>query len=416
MNSALQNDQLVFKDSFDKNIHTLNFFDEKLSVTQSSISPNDDGRGSATPNDDGNDHPCTRSSNTSDDSEDDFTTSMGDNSNSEGNVHTSSSINTRKNLLENSSQGEIERYKARLVAKGFSQREGFDYLETFSPLVKMSTVRCMLNVTMCNNWDLFQLDINNDFLYGDLSKDVYMTFPLSFNNDKSKVSLVDNGFVQSKFDFSLFTKKYDDVFIAMLVYVNDIVITGSNLSEIEKFKLFLKSKFQIKDLVKLKYFLGIEVLDNKDGICLSQRKYCLELLHEYGMLAAKHVDTSLPENTTLNHVESDDDHLLSDVGKYQRLVGKLKYLTNTRPDISYVVHCLSQFMHTPLESHLDDALRVSRYLKGSPGRGFQISKHGNLKSSGEAKYRSMASATCDIIWLSNLLGDMGVKGLLPVVM
>ncbi|GKF21668.1 ribonuclease H-like domain-containing protein, partial [Tanacetum coccineum] len=78
-------------------------------------------------------------------------------------------------------------YKVRVVAKGFSQREGFYYLETFSPVVKMSTVRCMLNVSICNNWDLFQLDINNAFMYGDLSEDVYMTLPLGFDNDKSKV-------------------------------------------------------------------------------------------------------------------------------------------------------------------------------------------------------------------------------------
>ncbi|GJZ79798.1 hypothetical protein Tco_0644635 [Tanacetum coccineum] len=103
MNSALQNEQQFFKDYSDKNIHTLNIFNEKLSYTQSSISPNDDGRGSAIPNDDGNDLPCTKSSNTFDDSEDNFATSIGDNSNSEGNVPTSSSLNTQRNLPENSS-------------------------------------------------------------------------------------------------------------------------------------------------------------------------------------------------------------------------------------------------------------------------------------------------------------------------
>nr|GEV50397.1 ribonuclease H-like domain-containing protein [Tanacetum cinerariifolium] len=167
---------------------------------------------------------------------------------------------------------------------------------------------------------------------------------------------------KSKFDYSLFTKKFDNVFIALLVYVDDIVITGNDLAEIKKFKIFLKSKFQTKDLGKLKYFLGIEVLDNKKGIYLSQRKYCLEILHEYGLLAAKHVDTPLLENTTLNHVETDDDHLLDNIGNYQKLVGKLIYLTNTRLDISYVVHCLSQHMYAPLVSHLNDALRVLRYL------------------------------------------------------
>ncbi|GJX28888.1 ribonuclease H-like domain-containing protein [Tanacetum coccineum] len=243
----------------------------------------------------------------------------------------------------------------------------------------------------------------------------------------------------SKFDYSLFTKNSDNVFIILLMYVDDIVITGNNVNDIKKFKQFLKSKFQIKNLGKLKYFLGIEVLDNKDGICLSQRKYCLELLHEFGLLAAKHVDTPLPENATLNHTESDDDHLLVNFSNYQRLVGKLIYLTNTWPDIAYDVHCLSHYMQSPLNSHLDAALRVLRYLKGSPRSGIQINKIGNLKlrayadsdwarcpttrkfvfgycvfmgdslvtwkskkqstlsrSSAEAEYRSMASATYEI--------------------
>ncbi|GKA40483.1 ribonuclease H-like domain-containing protein [Tanacetum coccineum] len=248
-------------------------------------------------------------------------------------------------------------------------------------------------------------------------------------NEKLTMALIENGFVESKFVYSLFTKNSGDVFVALLMYVDDIVIIGNKLSEIEKFKVFFKSKFQIKYLGKLKYFLGIEVLDNADGICLSQRKYCLELLYDYGLLAAIHVDTPLPENTTLNHIESDDDD-----DKFQ-------------------------FMHAPLESHLDAALRVLRYLKGSPDSGIQINKIGNLKlrayadfdwarcpatrksvfgyfvflgeslvtwkskkqstlsrSSVEAEYRSMDSATCEVIWLSNLLGDMGVKGLLPVVL
>lgn len=151
-------------------------------------------------------------------------------------------------------------------------------------------------------------------------------------------------------------KTKDEVYNCFVTYIN-LILT--------QFKVFLQSKFQIKDLGKLKYFLGIEVLENDKGVCLSQRKYCLELLHEYGLLAAKPVDTPLPENTTLNHIESNDDKALKNIGNYQKLVGKLIYLTNTRPDISYSVHCLNQYMHAPLESHLNAALRVLRYLKGS---------------------------------------------------
>ncbi|GKA71784.1 putative RNA-directed DNA polymerase, partial [Tanacetum coccineum] len=159
--------------------------------------------------------------------------------------------------------GEIERYKARLVANGFNQREGIDFDETFSPI----------------------LDVNNDFLYEDLEEDVYMTIPQGFSdkinqnkvcklvkslyglkqalrkwNEKLVSVLKEHGFVQSVNDHSLFTNFKDNKFIALLIYVDDIVITSNYVNEIDQFKSYLKSKFNIKDLGNLKYFLVIEVI------------------------------------------------------------------------------------------------------------------------------------------------------------
>nr|GEV55435.1 ribonuclease H-like domain-containing protein [Tanacetum cinerariifolium] len=248
--------------------------------------------------------------------------------------------------------GEIKRYKARLVSKGFSQKERFNFDETFSHVVKMVTVRCLISIDVVNKWPLYQLDVNNVFLYGDLVEDVYMTLPDGYNNvDKSKVckldkslyglkqalrqwnaklttALVEHGFEQSKFDYSLYTKHRSGMFIVLLVYVDDIVITGSDIDGINEFKLFLSTKFLIKDLGSFKYFLGIEVINNDLGLCMTQRKYCMELLHEYGLLAAKPIDIPLLENTIIN--------------------------------ISYDVHCLSQHMYSPLQSHFKAALRVLR--------------------------------------------------------
>ncbi|GJU49213.1 ribonuclease H-like domain-containing protein [Tanacetum coccineum] len=198
MNYSLQ----PVEENHDDNINSLKFFDEKHFDEQTSFRPNDDGRVNFASNDESNVFPCSKSSQTSDECDDNIATSM-------------------------------------------------------AP----------------KQW-----------------------------NAKLTMALIENGFVQSKFDYSLFIRKSDKVFIALLVYVDHIVITSNDLAKIEKFYMFLKSKCQIKDVGKLKYFLAIEVLDNIEGSCLSHRKYCLELLHEYGLLVAKHVDTPLLENTTLNHI------------------------------------------------------------------------------------------------------------------
>ncbi|GJX64295.1 ribonuclease H-like domain-containing protein [Tanacetum coccineum] len=245
----------------------------------------------------------------------------------------------------------------RLVAKGFSQREGIDYDETFSPVVKKSIVRCLIVVAVKNKWPLFQLDVNNTFLYGELEepksnenkvcklkKSLYgfKQAPRKWNKKLVGV-LSECGFTQSLNDHSLFVKSFDNVFIALLVYVDDIIISGNDVNEINMFKSFLSSKFQIKDLGKLKYFLGIKVFECGNDICLNQSKYCIELLHEFGMLGCKPTSVPMEPNTMLNFKVRDDDPALDNITGYQKLVGKLIYLTHTRPDIAYSVHYLSQW-------------------------------------------------------------------------
>ncbi|GJV67222.1 ribonuclease H-like domain-containing protein [Tanacetum coccineum] len=119
------------------------------------------------------------------------------------------------------SSGEIDRYKAILVAQGFWQKEGIDYEETFSPVVKMVTVRCLLNIVVAMSWHVFQLDVNIAFLYGDLEEVVYMKLPEGYFPSDNK----------SKSDYSLYTKSDKGVFLALLVYMDDIIITGNSVSE-----------------------------------------------------------------------------------------------------------------------------------------------------------------------------------------
>nr|XP_043638237.1 uncharacterized mitochondrial protein AtMg00810-like [Erigeron canadensis] len=241
-----------------------------------------------------------------------------------------------------------------------------------------------------------------------------------------------------------------------LPYLSMLIITGNNAHEIEKFKSVLTEKFLIKDLGELKYFLGIEILKDKNGVCLSQRKYCLDLLKDFGLLGCKPMKSPLEANVVLASKESQNDKLLTNVTEYQKLIGKLIYLTITRPDIAYSVQCLSQYMHAPLQSHLKVAFRVLRYLKGSPGKGIVIDKskefglcaysdadwgkclssrrsvsgylvylNGSLvswkskkqatvsRSSAESEYRCLAT-TCEIVCILKILKDLNVQYTLPI--
>jgi hypothetical protein len=285
------------------------------------------------------------------------------------------------------SDGTLERYKVRLVAKGYNQREGLDYYETFSHVAKLTTMRTLLAVAAVKKWHLHQLDVNNAFLHGQLDEEVYMSLPPGFTNqEESKVcklhksiyglkqasrqwfakfssALLEFGFIKSKVDYTLFTRTLEGSFIALLVYVDDIVIASDNSAEVSKFIQLLNDRFKLKDLGQLKYFLGLEIARSELGISVCQRKYALEVLKDTGMLASKPVQFPMEPNVKFS---KDSGQILKDPTAYRRLVGRLLYLTISRPDISFVVQVLSQFMDKPRVPHLATATRVLRYIKASP--------------------------------------------------
>jgi hypothetical protein len=150
-----------------------------------------------------------------------------------------------------------------------------------------------------------------------------------------------------------------------LVYVDDIILAGTNLNEFTRIKSILDSQFKIKYLGVLKYFLGLEVAQSREGICISQRKYCLDLLKDSGLLEAKPVVTPLDPSVKLHN---DTGKPYNDVSSYKRMIRKLLYLTNTRPDIAYATQQLSQFLQKPTITHYNATCRVIRYLKSSPGK------------------------------------------------
>ena len=162
----------------------------------------------------------------------------------------------------------------------------------------------------------------------------------------------------------------------VLIYVDDIIITRNNDKAIQDLKLFLQQQFHIKDLGKLKYFLGLELARSKARIVISQRKYTLEILDNVGFLEAKPVDFPMEQNLKLTN---DQGEILNDASHYRRLVGRLIYLTITRLDIMYSVNILSQFMHAPRKPHWDVAFRVVRYLKNNPSLSLLFYSSGSLQ-------------------------------------
>ena len=370
--------------------------------------------------------------------------------------------------------GTIERYKARLVAKGFTQIPGKDFSATFAPVAKLTSVRLIISLAASHNWPLHQMDVKNAFLNGDLDETIYMDPPPGFRAEgeysgkvcrlrKSLYSLKKSprawfnrfsevilslGFTKCHSDHTCFSHhRLDGRSVIILVYVDDIIITGDDTPGIIKVKKALSQSFDVKDLGPLRYFLEIEVARSRQGISLSQRKYTLDLLQDTGMMGCRSASTPMDPNHKLTN---ESGEILPDASVYQRLVGRLIYLTNTRPDITFAVSIVSQFMHAPRSAHLDAVHHILRYLKTCPGLGLFYSAgtqsgvscftdadyagsksdrrstsglctfYGNhliswkskkqavvSRSSTEAEYRAMAQGTCELLWVRSILKELG---------
>eukprot|EP00253_Pinus_taeda_P007367 PITA_07367 len=336
--------------------------------------------------------------------------------------------------------GKVDKHKARLVAKGFSQVEGIDYTETFSPVAKMNSIRLVFSLAASLKWEVHQMDVKSAFLHGDLHEEIYMEQPLASSKQTPALCYYDN---------TVYTKKVGNSLIILVLYVDDLILTGSDPNLINHVKSSLKKKFEMTDLGHLHYFLGLQVLPSKEGISLSQSKYACDILRHFHMEDCKPAPSPFQSGVKLS-VSCTSPEV--DATLYRQLVGKLLYLTHTRPDLSFVVGLVARFMQNPRESHWKAAKRILRYVRGIVQFGIHYSAKATpllvgftdsdwagdpddrkstagyvftlgsgpitwackkqpaiSLSSAEAEYRGAVEASKEALWLRQILSEFGFE-------
>uniref|UniRef100_A0A1Y1K3D6 Reverse transcriptase Ty1/copia-type domain-containing protein n=1 Tax=Photinus pyralis TaxID=7054 RepID=A0A1Y1K3D6_PHOPY len=282
--------------------------------------------------------------------------------------------------------GELETYKARLVARGFTQREGFDFNETYSPVAKITTVRLLLALAVERDLEIHQMDVKTAFLNGKLEEDIYMEQPDGFVqgklvcklnkslyglkqasrvwNERFHTFVVRIGFLRSQYDQCLYLMGSGASMILLLLYVDDLILLGKNLDKILIVKRLIAAEFEMRDMGEIKTFLGINIQRNRDAgtLYLSQRKYLEDVLRRFNMNNCNPVATPM-EIQTKKITRSESEFTKK---PYRELIGCLMYIAYaTRPDLCAAVGYFSQFQSCATDEHWIGAKRILRYVKSS---------------------------------------------------
>ena len=292
--------------------------------------------------------------------------------------------------------GRIERYKARLVAKGFTQREGIDYNDTFSPVSSKDSMRIIMALTSYFDLELHQMDVKTAFLNGDLKENIYMVQPPGFI-ERGKENMVcklnksiyglkqasrqwflkfdqvvtAHGFVENKMDDCIYLKHKGSKFIFLVLYVDDILLASSDIQLLKETKNMLSTNFEMKDLGEAHYVLGIEITrDRKRKLLgLSQKGYIERVLNRFNMEKCNKADVPVNKGDKFSKDQcpkSENEIELMKMKPYASLVGSIMYANIcTRPDLAFIVGMLGRFQSNPGESHWVAAKKVLRYMQNT---------------------------------------------------
>jgi hypothetical protein len=326
--------------------------------------------------------------------------------------------------IKHNADGSIQRYKARLVVKGFLQTQGVDFNETFAPVVKFTSIRCLLAIGTILDLEIHQMDVKTAFLNGELEEEIYMQQPEGLEKGSSnklvcklnkaiyglkqaprawyqKINayLLKSGFSRTNTDHSVYILNSKESKVIISIYVDDLLLLSNNLSKLEEVKRELANAFDMKDLGQVHYLLGIQITRNRQTRTtqLSQTKYLQGILERFSMQDCKPLSTPQDVNSKLSKaMEPLTKEEVESMVKipYQSAVGSLMYaMVATRPDIAVAVGVVSQFMNNPGQQHWTAVKRIFRYLKGSMDFCLELSGNNKLVK---------LEGYCDADWAGNV--------------
>ncbi|GJR41378.1 retrovirus-related pol polyprotein from transposon TNT 1-94 [Tanacetum coccineum] len=308
--------------------------------------------------------------------------------------------------------GTIEKYKARLVAKGYRQKEGQDFFDTYSPVTRITSIRTLIAIAAIHNLIIHQMDVKTAFLNGELDEEIYMQQPEGFVvkgqehkvcklvkslyglkqapkqwHEKFDNTLLSNGFQINECDKCVYVKQYKNAFVIICLYVDDMLIMGTNMDVINQTKKMLHSSFDMKDMGEADVILGIRIQKNSNGYILTQSHYIEKTLKKFGHYDDRPVVTPFDPKVQLKKNKGQSVSQLH----YTQVLGSLMYIMNcTRPDLAYSVSRLSRYSHNPGRDHWDALVRVLQYLKHTMAYGLHYTK-----------YPLVLEGYCDADWSSN---------------